>query len=76
MDLEGAKTLIAESGNSFQCRVATFFRDRKWAVLISPYYVDSSTDKTRELDLIAEAVYSVKRVWIGPPDKHTRAPVH
>ena len=67
MDLEGAKLLIADSGNSFQCRVANFFRELKWSVLMSPYYVDSSTDKTRELDLIAEAAYSVKRVWIGPP---------
>ncbi len=38
--------------------MATKFRDKGWATLISPYYVDSATDKAREIDLIAEKVYS------------------
>jgi hypothetical protein len=43
MNLEGAIKLIGESRKSFQCKVANYFRAKVWAVLLSPYYVDSST---------------------------------
>jgi hypothetical protein len=65
MDLEGAKKLISESGNSFQCKVVNYFRAAGWTVLLSPYYVDVSTDKTREIDLIVEKAYGVEDIWSG-----------
>src|ERR1017187_4844721 len=67
MNIDQARTLIAQSGNAHQCRVAQFFRDRNWVVLMSPYYIDASTDKPRELDLIVEKSYPVQRLYSGPP---------
>jgi len=67
VNIDDAKALIAQSGNGHQCRVAQFFRDRKWAVLMSPYYIDAATDKPRELDLIVENSYSVPLMYGGPP---------
>jgi hypothetical protein len=54
MDAAGAKALADKSGNKFQIQVANYFRAKKWAVLVNPYYVDASTDKSRESDLIVE----------------------
>ena len=66
-DLDKARALVATSGNRFQCKVANYFRARAWAVLLSPYYVDSSSDKTRELDLIVERQFPVPAMRPGPP---------
>lgn len=63
MDAVTAEKLANESGNNFQCRVAAYFRDRQWAVALSPYYVDPSTDKPREADLIVEHTFPVPQVW-------------
>jgi hypothetical protein len=60
-DAEIAKDLAARSGNNFHCKVVNYLRSRNWHVSISPWYVDSSTDKPRELDLIAEKLYSPAR---------------
>ena len=49
--------IINESGNRFHCQVATTLRDKGWTVLLSPFYVDSATDKAREIDLICEKVW-------------------
>lgn len=54
-----AKKLIAESGNTFHCRVANAFRADGWKTLMSPYYIDESTDKAREVDLIVEKAFEV-----------------
>jgi hypothetical protein len=62
-DVDKAKTLVTTSGNRFQCKVANYFRDLDWTVLMSPYYVDSSSDKTRELDLIVEHHFQVPQLW-------------
>jgi hypothetical protein len=72
MDAEGAKKLMTESGNGLQCRVAQFFRVRGWTVLMSPYYIDASTDRPRELDLIVERSYPVQRIWAGNVPKSVR----
>lgn len=52
--LEVAKKLAEGSGNSFHSRVARWFQENGWYVLISPYYMDQSQGKAREIDLIAE----------------------
>jgi hypothetical protein len=67
LEIETAKRLVTESGNSFQCRVANVFRELGWVVLLSPYYVDASTDKTRELDMIVERNFPIQNIWNGPP---------
>ncbi len=40
--------------NDFQYKVIDFFQSRNWGVTISPYYVDLITQKSREIDIIAE----------------------
>jgi hypothetical protein len=57
--------IIRESGNSFQCKVATRFRDAGWNVTFSPYYVDNATDKARELDLVCERIYQFQDPYFG-----------
>jgi hypothetical protein len=49
--------LVIRSGNNFHARVARAFRDRKWKVVVSPYYLDQVQGKAREIDLIAEATW-------------------
>ena len=53
------KQIARESGNAFHCRVANAFRDRGWTTMLSPYYIDTSTDKAREIDLLAEKAFPV-----------------
>ena len=57
---EIAKRIIASSGNSFHARVASWLKQDGWHVLVSPYYMDTSQGKAREIDLIAERVISVE----------------
>lgn len=52
--LEEVKSIIDESGNSFHCKVVNYFEQKGWHTLISPYYLDGSSNKSREIDLIAE----------------------
>lgn len=54
-----ALEIIRSSGNSFHVSVIRALRDHGWSVLISPYYLDASTNKARELDLIAERSWPV-----------------
>ena len=58
--------LLAKSGNSFHGRVATWLRNAGWAVRISPYYVDESQSRSREVDLIAEKAIPIKDTFGGP----------
>ncbi len=53
-DVDEATTIISESGNSFHCRVTNYLQKQEWHTLVSPYYMDSATNKPREIDLIAE----------------------
>ncbi len=55
---EEAKSIINESGNSFHCNVTNYLADEGWNTLVSPYYMDSSTNKPREIDLIAEKAWT------------------
>jgi hypothetical protein len=49
--------LIAESGNNFHAKVATWFQRNEWHVVISPYYMDETQGKAREIDLIVEKAW-------------------
>lgn len=51
---EIAKKIIESSGNSFHSRVAQWLQANDWHVLVSPYYMDQTQSKAREIDLIAE----------------------
>jgi hypothetical protein len=70
-----AKRIAAESGNAFHCRVANAFRDRGWATMLSPYYIDGSTDKVREIDLLAEKAFPVPGEFSRVP-KSVRVRLH
>ena len=60
---KSAQEIVAESGNAFHCKVATAFRTAGWSVTISPYYVDSATDKPREFDLLCEKKITWRDTW-------------
>jgi hypothetical protein len=60
--------LIAGSGNNFHARVARWFADNGWHVIISPYYLDQSQGKAREIDLIAEKLWTVLDSFGRPKD--------
>lgn len=48
------------SGNNFHSNVISFMRAHQWNVLISPYYNDNTSDKAREIDIIAEKAFEVE----------------
>jgi hypothetical protein len=49
--------LILSSGNNFHAKVARWFTENGWHVVISPYYMDQTQSKAREIDLIAEKLW-------------------
>jgi hypothetical protein len=60
--------LIDGSGNTFHARVVRWFSANGWSTNISPYYMDQSQQKARELDLIAEKVIPINgsfNQWVG-----------
>jgi hypothetical protein len=57
------ETVINTSGNSFHCRVLQYLQNNEWKVIISPYYSDNYSDKPREIDLIAEKPFPLKRPY-------------
>lgn len=52
--------LIDSSGNTFHAKVARWFASDGWSTSISPYYMDQTQQKARELDLIVEKVWAIK----------------
>jgi hypothetical protein len=46
--------LVRSSGNNFHAEVARWFHANKWHIVISPYYMDQTQNKAREIGLIAE----------------------
>jgi len=59
------KAIIAQSGNTFHCKVLKYLHDKGWTVLISPYYNDNVSSKPREIDLIAEKAFDAKDRFRG-----------
>lgn len=51
--------LVNSSGNTLHARVARWFRDNGWHIVVSPYYMDQTQNKAREIDLIAEKLWPV-----------------
>ena len=54
------QALIESSGNSFHARVAQWFSAEGWHLQVSPYYLDPTQQKAREIDLIAERHWAFK----------------
>lgn len=52
--------LIQNSGNNFHAKVARWFSANGWHVVVSPYYMDQTQNKAREIDLVAEKVWPIK----------------
>jgi hypothetical protein len=51
--------LIKNSGNNFHAKVARWFSANNWHVVVSPYYMDQTQNKPREIDLMAEMLWPV-----------------
>ncbi len=60
--------LVAESGNNFHAKVARWMQAAGWHVIVSPYYMDQTQSKAREIDLVAEKLWPVKNDWGQPID--------
>lgn len=54
------KDLVDNSGNNFHAKVAQWFVADDWDIQISPYYLDQTQQKAREIDLIAEKAWPFK----------------
>lgn len=52
--------LIDGSGNNFHAKVARWFKSNGWRTSVSPYYMDQSQQKARELDLVVEKAWPIK----------------
>jgi len=52
--------LIDSSGNNFHAKVAQWFVADGWKLQISPYYLDQTQQKAREIDLVAEKAWPFK----------------
>lgn len=60
--------LIAGSGNTFHAVVTRWFTENGWHVVVSPYYLDQSQGKAREIDLIAEKLWTTTDSFGHPKD--------
>ena len=52
--------LVDSSGNTFHAKVARWLQRDGWHIRVSPYYMDQSQQKAREIDLIAEKLWPMK----------------
>jgi len=52
--------LVTNSGNNFHAKVARWLYTNEWHVVVSPYYMDQTQNKAREIDLIAEKLWPVQ----------------
>lgn len=59
--------LVSESGNNFHAKVARWMQADGWHVSVSPYYMDQTQNKAREIDLVAEKLWPVSDGWGGQP---------
>lgn len=53
--------LINTSGNNFHAKVAQWLVSNNWHVTVSPYYLDQTLGKAREIDLIAEKLWPIEQ---------------
>jgi hypothetical protein len=59
--------IVSESGNNFHAKVARWMQSDGWHVTVSPYYMDQTQNKAREIDLIAEKLWPVMDSWGSQP---------
>jgi hypothetical protein len=59
--------LVSESGNNFHAKVARWLQADGWHVTVSPYYMDQTQNKAREIDLVAEKLWPVMDRWGSQP---------
>lgn len=57
---KAVEALINSSGNSFHAKVARWFTEHGWHIVVSPYYMDQSQGKAREIDLVAEKLWNTR----------------
>ncbi|MBK6850463.1 MAG: hypothetical protein IPG93_02345 [Burkholderiales bacterium] len=55
--------LVKGSGNNFHAKVARWFQSDGWHTTISPYYMDQTQNKAREIDLIAEKSWPIENIF-------------
>lgn len=60
--------LIEGSGNNFHAKVARWLTTNGWHVVVSPYYMDQSQNKAREIDLVAEKSWPISDPFGHPVD--------
>lgn len=60
---EGVTRIVQNSGNNFHAKVARWLTDNDWHVVVSPYYMDQSHGKAREIDLVAEKLWPIHDVF-------------
>jgi hypothetical protein len=60
--------LIGSSGNSFHAKVARWLSGNGWHIIVSPYYMDQTQNKAREIDLIAEKLWIIRDMFDQPLD--------
>jgi len=58
--------LVRNSGNNFHAKVARWLSDNNWHVVVSPYYMDQTQNKAREIDLIAEKLRPITNMFGHP----------
>jgi hypothetical protein len=51
--------ILKKNGNNFHAKVARWLNEHDWHVIVSPYYMDQTQNKAREIDLIAEKSWPV-----------------
>lgn len=54
---------VKSSANNFHVQVVRAFRERDWQTLISPYYLDVTTTRAREIDLVAERSWDIPETF-------------
>jgi hypothetical protein len=52
--------LVDNSGNNFHANVARWLSDNGWHVVVSPYYMDQTQNKAREIDVVAAKLWPVR----------------
>jgi hypothetical protein len=60
--------LVSGSGNNFHAKVARWLSDNGWHIIVSPYYMDQTQNKAREIDLIAEKLWPITDAFGRPVD--------
>lgn len=61
--IDKIKGIINSSGHSFHFKVLDYLEKQGWKTVISPYYTDNLTNRTREIDLIAVKGFDVNNSY-------------